>query len=407
MISKDKLLSFLKRTRPHVGRVVTERGTTVNIADIIEGIGKASDVFGQVNVAEYTPIIEEKPLPDLSDLRDKVEGGGTASVVNGEIEIDGNLGVTSLYTKKNGRYLPGLIGMAGIGVRIQDVNIGHYEFGYGNGSGNRFGLELDNGTWYTFIESNGVRWYRKPRSEWDDPLDGTGASGLNVDEDQFVLRMPFGWYGYLSVVFTIAVSTPEGDRLVVVDVSGNRDGAVTVEQPDLPIFAEADGGVMYVGGRQFGVFGRYDPSFRVTSSEPVSKAGVGSPVPVISFRVKSDNNWAGVPITLAGQTLIVTENAYYSLIVDGTLTGDSFTSFNGINPTETALEVDTSATAITGGQRVFGDLITGGAIGNSTGISQDSLPDIELPRGSVITLVVEAISTATDVVAVLKAKEEW
>lgn len=403
---KEKLLAFLNRNQPRTGRIIKENGTIVNIADVVSNFSASNDIFGQINTAEYTPIVERKPLPVISVIRDDIVGAGAVSVVNGEIQIDATAGLTSLYTRDFGRYLPGLIGLAGIGVRFQNPTSGHYEIGYGNGNGNRFGLELDEGEWYTFIESGGVRWYRNPRSNWDDPLDGTGASGLTVDESQFVLRMPFGWYGYLSINWVIAVSTASGDQLITIDTSGGRAGAVTVEQPDLPIFAEATNGIMYVGGRQYGVYGRYNPQKRITCSEIVNKTGVTALAPIVSFRVKNTTQWRGVPISVLNGTVLATADSEYEIIIGGTLTGAVFADFADIDPNETALQVDTSATAISGGYKAYADLVLGGQ-GSNAGEPRDLLSRLNLPENSIVTLAVRPLGASTDVTAILRAEEEF
>lgn len=389
-------------------RLISDTGDIVNIADVARQLSAAVDPFSQIQVAEYTPIVERKPLPGASTLRDKVLGAGTVTTEGGETVVNGSAGLTSIYTRDYGRYLPGLIGLPGIGVRIPDPDTGHYEYGYGNNDGNRFGLEWDDGEAFTFIESGGDRYYRKPRSEWIDPLDGTGPSGIALElRKGHILRMPFGWYGYLSVVWTIAVPGEGGDRLVVVDISGGREDAVNIEQPDLPIFAEADGGILAVGGRQYGVYGRYAPKERVTSSRNVNKSVGSTFEPVVTYRVKDDTRWRGVPVLVSGVSMLSTENTEWALIVGATLTGASFGSFDGIPPDETALEIDTAATAYSGGVRIYSNNIPSGQ-GNRPAADADAIPEINLPRELPVTLVARRIGTgSTTVNAILRAKEEW
>lgn len=374
------------------------------IRDSSEHIEDTIDPFLNSRTAEYTPLVELKPLPGVSSLRNTIDPiAGAVSIVDGEIEIDGTAEKTTLYSRKRGRYLPGIIGLAGIGVRIPDPSTGHYEFGYGDAEGNRFGIEVDGGIWYTFIESNGNRYYRNPQSNWLD----------SVDEFDFtkgiILRLPFGWYGYLSVEFNIAYADREnGDKLVTVDRSGHDNTGVSIVQPDLPIFAEADGGVMYVGGRQYGVYGRYKPQFRITSSPSTSKT-VTTEEPIVSFQVKNgvETKWRGVQALLDGVSITSDTAAEWSIYIDGSLTGDSFGSISGIDATETALEIDTSATAITNGYRAFTDILSGGSIGTSVGSASQELGEINLPSGSVITLTARTLDTSSVITAVLRLKEEF
>lgn len=369
-----------------------------------EHIEDTIDPFLNSRTAEYTPLVELKPLPGISPLRNLVvPEGGAITLVNGEIEIDGSLEKTALYSRKRGRYLPGVIGLAGIGVRIPDPSTGHYEFGYGDGEGNRFGIEVDNGTWYTFIESDGNRYYRNPQSSWLDSVsDFDSTKGI-------ILRLPFGWYGYLSVEFNIAYADrKEGDKIVTVDRSGHDNTGVSIVQPDLPVFAEADGGVMYVGGRQYGVYGRYNPQFRITSSPSVSKS-VTTEEPIISFRVKNgvETKWRGVQALLEGVSIFADNATEWSIYIDGDLTGASFGALPSVPVTETALEIDTSATAVANGYRSFTDIVAGGSTGNSVGSASQELGEINLPSGSIITLAAKSLNTTSVVTAVLRLKEEF
>lgn len=387
---------------PNSGKVSRDIGKALDVSE-------SFDTFMQLNTAEYTPIVEVKPYPTISNRRNRVvPEGGAVSIVDGEIEIDGTSQLTSLYTRDYGYYLSGLIGMPGIGVRIPNPDVGHYEFGYGDDEGNRFGIEVDNGQWYTFIESLGIRYYRMPRSQWLDPLDGTGPSGLSLDLSKFILRMPFGWYGYLSVLFKIAVADREnGDQLVTFDRSGQDQDSVSISQPDLPLFAEANGGVMYVGGRQYGVFGRYKPKYRTTVSSTVSKSVDTNWQPLVTLKSKTESNWSHVPVIVNQAIVSADADVEYAILIGGDLVGASFTNLNDIDPNETALLEDVSSTSITGGDMIDGNLVTVSGQGNvDDGSASEVLPQT-IPPGTNITLVVRAFETTANVRGKLKIKEQF
>lgn len=401
---------FLKTLNPITGKRITDRGTSVNIADVAERISAGLDTFDQLKTAEYTPIIERTPRPGFSNLRDRtVPIGAPVTLENGELVLDGTMEQRALYTRKRGRYLAGLIGVPGLRTRIGTPLVGHYEYGYGDEFGNRFGLEWDEGELFTFVESAGDRYYRKPRSEWLDPLDGTGPSGINADINGLTLRLPFGWYGGLSVEFAFAI--PDrlgGDRLITADRSnaGNISEGVTIEEPNLPIFAEANGGIIYIGGRQYGVYGRYRPEFRTTASRNVQKTGVGTDfVPIVSLQVKDEIAFRGVPVILGGVGILSSENAEWAVFVDSHLTDDNFGSIDDVPDSETALQVDSSATAMSGGYRVYSDNVTGGQ-GNRVGERSVDLPDFNLPADGRVTLAARALADTTTINGVLRALEE-
>lgn len=389
------------------GQVFDSTGRITNQGDLIRRQLSGLDIFNHTLSAEYTPLVERKPLPGISELRDRIVGPGAVDVVAGEIEIDATAGKTALYTRDYGRYLPGTVGLAGIGVRIPDTATGSYEYGYGNGAGNRIGIEWDDGEPYTFIESDGDRWYRNPRSNWLDPLDGTGPSGVHFDlSEGHILRIPFGWYGYLSVQFTIAIPGESEDQVIVVDRARGRPNAISIEQPDLPVFAEADGGTMYVGGRQFGVYGRYIPKERITGTCNVTKVVGESYVPIVTYQTKDETRWRGVAVQLSGVSLLSTENCEWALIINASLTGADFGPIALVPADETAIEADTSATAFTGGIKSYCDNTPGGA-GNRSGADDTQLPDLNLPRELPVTLVARAITGTSTINAILRVREEW
>lgn len=405
-----RFADLLSRLNPINGYIINSRGYEVNRADIMERQNAALDPFNQLQTAEYSPIIERSPRPGFSVLRDRVIPEGAAvNLVNGELELDGTLAKRSIYTRRRGRYLPGLVGLPGLRVRIANPSAGRYEYGYGDEFGNRFGLEWVDGDVFTFVESAGDRYYRKPRSEWLDPLDGTGPSGVDADLNGLTLRLPFGWYGGLSIRFDVAVpDRVNGDRLVTIDRSnaGNIGEGVTIQEPNLPIFAEADGGIAYIGGRQYGVYGRYRPEFRTTATRNVNRADVGTEFePIVTLKVKDEVRFRGVPVILGGAGVLSTENAEWAIFVDAELTGASFGDISNVPPSETALEVDSSATALSGGYRVYSDNIGGGQ-GNLSGEDDENLPDFNIPSDGTVTLAVRALSGTTTVNGVLRVLEE-
>lgn len=392
-------------------------GADANDAELSRKIASTVDILGQMNTAEYTPIVAQKPLPGLSFLRDKKVGGDSQfSVVGGEIKIDGGLGLRSLYTKDYGLYLPGLLGVGGLRVRSATPTTGTFRQGYGSDQGDRVGLESVNGAWTTFVESEGTRWYAKPRAEWMDKLDGTGPSGVNADLNGCTFRVILGWYGGISILFSVIVADREkGDRLVVFDASGPRPNGVTLSQPDLPIFAEADGCVIYVGGRQYGVFGRYRPQERITSNRKVIKAVSETLAPLASMRHKDALRWLAVPISFSGETVTCNRDAEYVIVIGGTLTvaGGAvpevdWVAPDGIDSEETALEQNTTADSITGGYRAPGDSIVAAA-GRSSGRSMSDAIGINIPAGEVVTvaLATDPGAGAGTASVIMRMRENW
>ena len=58
------------------------------------------DQLNSVSTAEYTPIIELKPGPGFSAIRDNATDENAVSLVNGELELDGTSALNALYTRR-------------------------------------------------------------------------------------------------------------------------------------------------------------------------------------------------------------------------------------------------------------------------------------------------------------------
>lgn len=365
------------------------------------------DPFGQIYMAEYTPLIERKPLPNVSLIRDRVDPvSGNVTTSNGQTVIDGTAEKTTLYTREFGRYIPGLFGLLGVGYEMPTPGSGTYEFGYGDDSGNRIGLNCTDGVYSTFVESGTDRYYSKPRSQWLDPLDGTGPSGITADISRATFRAVIGWYGTIPSDFFLVVSSRTGGtRKILIDRAEAPSSGFVLEQPDLPVFCEATGGVLNIGGRQFGVLGRYRPNFRVTGGIG-AKSSIGTTfVPIASFKVKAGSQYQGVPIKISGADLLTLNDADLAIVIGGTLTGADWVDVPGVDASETALEFDNTATAISGGYRTSPVVVAGGQ-GASLASGSPDIPDIQIPQDQVVSLVAAAASGTTDVRGALRLLEE-
>lgn len=385
------------------GKLYRSNDVAVNAAD-------AYDAFTNLKTVEYTPIVESKPLPYADFVRNKLipNTPSNISVVSGELRVDGSVTKQAIYTRKYGRYLPGLIGLLGIGVRLETPNVGQYEFGYGNET-TRLGLEIDNGDWYFFIESDGNRYKRIPRTQWDDKLDGTGPSGINVDDivtSKMILRVYIGWYGYLPIEFRLIFA---GQEIIVHSIYNDTDGA-SISQPDLPVFAQANGGVMYIGGRHYGVYGRYNPEKRITSLPSVTKT-VGNTdwEPVVSIRIKSGTQLEGVPVMLSSMTSFNDTDAEYVFFLHDAslLTGASFVTIPDTTADGSSLEYDESSTSLaTGGYNMYSDIMKGGDR-NTIASNPENFPDIDVTPDLVVTLAVRSLATSTVITSKVRFKEIW
>lgn len=382
--------------------------------------GQLATAFNELQVAEYTPLVELKSAFGLSDRRNvqTVTGTGSITATGGEIKLStgGDASSTAdLSTAQFGVYLAGLEAVPGAAFRVgamptgeQVVRVGYFDADDG------FGVRVDSDAdpLAVFLRNGGTETIIR-RSDWADPLDGTGPSGFEVDPlDMTIWRMPFRWYGGGPVRFFADV-VGEGiyPRFALAHAIGKQDSGVIFENPNLQIRCEVENGDtasnldLFVGGRQYGVLGRYNPTSRVISEErtgvTVATTGI---TPLIAIRFK--DAFKGRAVIPSGIDILTTSDLSVRTYYNGSLTSASFGDVSDTEVAETAMEVDVAATAYTAGDKSWSGGKSGGG-GNKTVAGRSELPGIPLAPDDTFVLAAQAIDAEATVDAWLRWEEAW
>ncbi|MET1168158.1 hypothetical protein ABWV16_24240, partial [Bacillus velezensis] len=172
----------------------------------------------------------------------------------------------------------------------------------------------------------------------------------------------------------------------------------------------------FVGGRQYSIIGKYDPTFRVTSERRRITNLTSTLTPVLSFTRKAifpsgSARTNSVQVDLEELNIISSVDLTYQVLVGGTLDGAFInypTATTIIPDSETALLVNNSSTTITGGEVVF-QVVTGGGTGVARILASSELLDFTLPENQVVTLAVSNIGGAGSniVDVVFRVAESW
>jgi len=186
----------------------------------------------------------------------------------------------------------------------------------------------------------------------------------------------------------------------------------SISDPNLPITAEVSNGivtndiVMYVGGRQYSVYVNFQPSKRTNSERVLTKTIGDTLTPIISFKRKSD--YESVASKIAGLDILTDSELLYQFRVNGTLTGAVFGTPTDVSASETAMESDVTATAISGGELLEQGLVdaSGFRFQISGNQSIRSL-GIEIPALQPVTLCARAVTGTATVSAIARWSEEW
>ncbi|WP_051412133.1 carboxypeptidase-like regulatory domain-containing protein [Halonatronum saccharophilum] len=398
----------------------------------------ATDINGNLNIRseqgqfdeiinnEKTPLIELDTPYGLSELRDIVteENGGTVTHDEAEFVLQTVDQVNSravLDSSERGRYQPGNASECGIAVRLPDNPTGNQEARWGyfdDYNGAYFGID-DNGLFIAIRrEGNDNKIYR---DDWNfDKVDGTGPSGLELDLSRGnIFQILYTCYGYGVTVFkTLLV----GDNNIQQSITLHRfkpNGQTTFGDPNLPIRGEVLNGdtsqdlTMFIAGRQYHVVGRYIPNRRITSEKRLNFSINNTLIPAISFRRKDDfpvqDRSNSVSVKLQSFDIISDADLLYEIRFAPDLTGANFGTPTNTSNDETAVESDTSATELSGGELVFSGLIAGETRGPHATAQFSSIELLEIDFSGLkpVTLALRTINGTGDASVVFRVREEW
>lgn len=384
--------------------------------------------FGESLVVERTPIIQLNSAFGVNEpLRDRLTLTGSASsddvngtLTTGEIQLSTGAGrdsVAQLQSSEVGRYIPGFSAELGIGIRVPTAPTGEQELRFGGITSD------DNNGFYFLYDATGIACVRLRngtetlyrQTDWNiDKLDGNGLSGITLDATRGkVYQVDWTWYGYGQIVFSVlGVINNRQNFVPVHQISSQKDYIGTsVTDPSLRVTVEAKNNDtaqnidIFVGGRQYSVIGRYIPKYRYTGDVRVTSVST-TRLPLISFRHKTA--FRNRSVKLLGYSISNRGNdpAYIEIVLGGTLTGASWGTPNDYNAADTALESDTSATAISGGNVVYAGDIAPAGQGSAVAFAGQDI-DLDLPEEVEVTLCATSFSGSNNIVSGFRMKEEW
>lgn len=375
--------------------------------------------FSELRTVGVDQVIELKSTYGLSALRDiqATAGSGSISHTGHEYQLSTTANgpdSATLTSAERGRYVPGYAVEGGIGVRLPAAPTGDQAARWGlfdADNGFLFGQDADG--LFVGRRSGGAETLTR-RADWNgDELDGTGPSGLTLDPaDGHIYQITYTWYGYGVIEYRIVASGPTNRQRPITVHRTRVTGSVSTEQPNLPIRAEvANNGTataldLFVGGRRQHVLGSYEPNRRITTERRLGMASIGTTfLPVISMRRKSA--FLGTSVKLGKVEILTDADLVWQVRTGASLTGASYATPTDHDAAETAVEADTSATALTGGEVIDQGLLhtAQGAANFSDALAP---PRFDLIGTEPVTLTARRVSgTNATISAVFGAREEW
>lgn len=383
------------------GRVEREDGTYLNWADYMSA--NTTDLNQRITVEPTTQFAYKSVFP-ISGQRDDIietNNGTVTQQAGSEYRVRATTdagSIAQLQTKQNGDYIPGNIFVAGLAVRIpqQPTGNGKVEWGYFNSANGHF-LRYD---------ASGLRYVvRKASSDTVvDTLDHDPSGG-------YIYWFPMMYYGYAWSAVAWGHKDSKGEYRMREKARYYPDGKTMFNQSNIPVTirVESDGQQLdaFVGGRHMSVEGKNDRIFRTVSEIRKEQGSIDSTnyYPLVS--VQSESSLKQVYVELGGITIISDADLEVAIFRNGTLTGASFGTPGDYAADEVATQWDNSATAISGGEQIFGEILQSGT-GAQRSFRSVDLPDKPIVDGDTWSFCVRRISgTGATATLIARVRENW
>jgi hypothetical protein len=254
------------------------------------------------------------------------------------------------------------------------------------------------------------------QSAWNgDKLDGTGASGLvlNVANGN-IYNIEYNWFGYGTTEYAVFLPTPSGRaERIIVHIDKPAQDSQRINNPNLPLRIEVNNGGAATalsfawGGLAFSVLGKIEGLHRYQYDFVTGKAfgNNTNQIYLMSIRHKNSGDFEAIRCHLDSIKAIASSVVVLEVRIDVALTGATFNPPVNQPATESACEVDSVASAFSGGTVVFGQVLASG----NTADNEIDLESIEIPAGSTLTFLArQQVAAGGQSMSVYpRWKEEW
>lgn len=337
-------------------------------------------IFGGLNVNQSESILEVTHLYDINQsLTDQLTASGGTVAWSGstdtpyaELDVTTTVGSRAVHqTLQHATYQPGKGQLVKMTTDFSAVVAGvKAKAGYfdnrtdrGGVGGNGVFLEKDIAGDFQIVLRSSVTGLQVdtaiPRASWDDPMDGTGPSGLTLDLDTrqvFLIGIQWLSVGDAYIGFEVGKTQVWAHRIPNL----NTGTGPYMASACLPVRWEIE----QVSGTNISTLraicasvesqGGHSPSGKQCWSKNATGVSSSSAalIPLVSVRKASGYE----PITLIplGVSVLADQNLEWALVANGTLTGATW----GLTPsTFSPIEYDNGATAITGGCQLDGGFV--------------------------------------------------
>lgn len=375
--------------------------------------------FGEVLVGQLYPQFQgsfEYTVNNTDLNTNTVENGGTVTQADAMAVLGTSTttGSTALFqTKQHAKYRAGLGGVN----RFTMENVSNLA-----GTEQYVGMADERGSSATFkngymVGFDGVNFgfhrfqndvkFTTALSDWDDPLDGTGASGMTIDHTKLnVFFIQFKYLGGGAIKIWVEDEATGKETVVHTELYANKNTSPSVHNPNFfhtmwvnnggtttDIVMKGSSYAYFVEGKT-SLIELHQPE---NSSNIQEKTSVTVEVAIFTIRNKSSyaskTNFIDIQLLKASGSIEANQAnnlGNIRLVKNATLGGTP--SYADINTTDSVVEIDTDGTTITGGKVIEAELLAGKNDKFSVSLVDDK---IILGPGETITFVGESANAAT------------
>lgn len=334
-----------------------------------------TNFFDEARVIQRTPIIEQKSIYGLSNLRDLWSGDVTSDGTEFIIRAAANNAQGALLdTAERGPYPPGYELEPGFAIRAPSKPVGGQgaEWGYFDDFDGWFYRLIASGL-YTVRLRAGVEAGLKQIATWDgDTLRAAGFPRKFTfkPSDGYMYEIPFSWYGFGPAEYKMQLNALQAaKRWFKIFTTERPAGETSVAQPHLPIrcrtFTGPDDPAFEVRmtGRQMSVIGPYDPIGRPTTIEREQVALTDTDwTPIMAIR--RENVYPYALTTLLGMNVGADAAVKIAIKYNGTVDQPgNWESPTDYTPTETLLQQNLNPQSVLDfatGDLLFKETFSGG-----------------------------------------------
>lgn len=397
---------------------ILKGGKKIGDANPLPVAEKSRTAFGEILTGQLSPQFQGsfEYTVDNTDLNTNIiANGGTVTQASGMGVVGTSTTTAStacFQSKQHARYKSGLGGVdrftalftAPVAETEQYVGLAD-EVGSSAAFKNGYMVGYD-GTTFGFHRFQNDAKITTNLADWDDPLDGTGASGIAIDQTK--LNIFFIQYQYLGAgAIIVWYEKPNGDIVKVHTVQyANLNTEPSTHNPNFHhmIWVNNKGTTanLIIKSSSYAYFVEGNTSFielhqPLNASGTQSKGGVTIEVAIYTIRNKasyaSKTNFIDVVLLEAGASIeadSANNLGNFRIVKNATLGGTP--SWSDINANNSVIEIDTAGTTVTGGTELGAGLLAGK---NDKTIKSLIQNKIILNPGESLTVAGTSVNSAT------------